>query len=219
MQPILEMQNVSFQFLEHKLLDQINLSFFEGEITALVGNSGSGKSTLGKLLIGLLSPQKGKIIYQGNRIESCQMIFQHPSSSLNPKLTIYSILQEPLKIKGISSSLQKKPILRMIKNVGLKKEHLLCFPKELSGGMQQRVAIARALLLEPKFLICDEITSSLDFLVQKEIIDLLKKIQQEKKLTLLVITHDLRLAYSLADHVFFLKEGRVIKESLHVRFL
>lgn len=224
MQPLIEVQNLSFQFQKQKksILDQIDLSFFEGEITALVGNSGSGKSTFGKLLIGLLSPTEGKILYRGKAIKkmygeekkefqkNCQLIFQHPSSSLNPKLPIFTTLQEPLKIHSIPYFQRKKRILDVLKKIGLKKEHLFYLPKELSGGMQQRVAIARALLLEPQFLICDEITSSLDFVVQKQIIELLKKLQKEENLTILLITHDLTLAYSLADRILILKQGKIM---------
>lgn len=206
-----------------KAVDGLDFNLFSGEALAVIGGSGSGKTTLARAMMMMESVSSGDLCYANKKLCSLtrkehrlycrqvQMIFQDPYQSLNPRQTIGTILSEPLDIHGISITADKKKsyLLSIMKRVGLHPEHLIRFPHEFSGGQRQRIAIARALVLKPKLLICDEPTSALDVTLRHQILDLLRSLQQEMGMTLVVITHDFAVVHSIADRVLVMHNGRM----------
>ncbi|MET1250153.1 ABC transporter ATP-binding protein [Sporolactobacillus sp. STCC-11] len=224
---LIEVKNVSKEYGKKKggfkAVNNISLSICQGEILGLVGESGSGKSTLGKMLIGLEQPTDGTIYYRGhplwnrngkfNRPESgeCQIVFQDPQSSLDPRMKIKSIIQEPLS--GIRHRKNgKQSLFELIKNVGLKEDQLNRLPNEFSGGQRQRIAIARALITHPSFLILDEPTSALDVSVQAQILNLLKSLKKDKQLTYLFISHNMSVIRYMCDRVAVMYKGQIVEK-------
>ena len=206
-------------------LDDVSITIERGKTMAVVGESGSGKSTLAKSLIKLIDIDEGVIQFNGENInqigakalkatrKNIQMVFQDPYASLNPRMRIHNILEEPLIIHTIgTTSTRRDKIRAMIVKVGLSPEDLTKYPHEFSGGQRQRIGIARALILNPELIICDEPVSALDVSVQAQIIQLLKSLQKELGLTYLFITHDLRIVRHIADTVFVMKQGKLIEE-------
>lgn len=189
------------------ILQQIDFEVKTGKTLAIVGESGCGKTTLAQTLVGLRSPSRGIIEFNPDiQANDVQFIFQDPSSAMNPRWTIEQILKE-----GLRNGSQDK-IKLILDAVQISHRCLNHYPHELSGGQKQRIAIARALLSNPKVLICDEPTSALDISVQAQILNLLKKIQYDFGLTLLIITHDLGVVGYLADEVLVLKQGTIIEK-------
>lgn len=205
---ILEVTSLQKSFGKIKAVDEVNFSVQEGENFCIIGESGCGKSTLAKILMRLLKADKGKIQVDRRAI---QMVFQDPYSSLDPLWTIRSILNEAFCRGFIPSSTREKHMKTMLKAVGLSSSMLGRFPHELSGGERQRVAIARALLTQPKILILDEAVSSLDVLVQKQIIDLLMDIKREFNLTYIFISHNLRVVKRFSDRIAVMYQGKFIE--------
>ena len=207
-----------------RALDDVSIDIQSGKTIAVVGESGSGKSTLAKALIKLISINAGTIVFDGQDISSfegdklkkirkkIQMIFQDPYASLNPRMLIADILEEPLLINKFDDIVRKKKINNIIQKVGLNIEDLTKYPHQFSGGQRQRIGIARALILEPKLVICDEPVSALDVSVQAQILELLKSLQKEFKLTYLFITHDLRVVKHIADYVFVMQQGKLMEQ-------
>ena len=208
-----------------KALDNISVSIKKGITLAVVGESGSGKSTLAKSLIRLIDIDNGSITFRNKNMrtingdtlkstrKNIQMIFQDPYASLNPRMKILKIMEEPLKIHKLGDgAAQYSKILSMIKRVGLVEGDLLKYPHQFSGGQRQRIGIARALILEPELVICDEPVSALDVSVQAQIIKLLKSLQKEYGLTYLFITHDLRIVRHIANEVIVMKDGKLIEQ-------
>lgn len=226
METLIEIKKISKEYgtKSHRIkaVNGINLNISQGEILGLVGESGSGKSTLGKMLIGLEQPTAGSINYLGrplwdehgkfNRPRSgeWQIVFQDPQSSLDPRMKIKSIIQEPLRDLRPKKH-QKQSLLELIKNVGLKEEQLNRFPNEFSGGQRQRIAIARALITNPSFLILDEPTSALDVSVQAQILNLLKTLRKEKQLTYLFISHNMSVIRYMCDQVAVMYKGQIVE--------
>jgi len=213
---MIEVKNISKIYsVEKKLIKAVNdISFtlMQGEIFGLVGESGSGKSTLGRMLSGLLSPTSGTILFEGKEMKGVmptkiQMIFQDPSASLNPRMTIGEIIEEPLKIHGRS----KPTVLQLLDLVGLPSNAKGRFPHEFSGGQKQRIGIARALALQPRFLICDEPISQLDVSIQAQIVNLLLQLHKELGLTYLFIAHDLAMVYYFATCVAVMHQGSFVE--------
>ncbi len=198
----------------------------KGETLAVVGESGCGKSTLARCLVGLLPVTSGTIHLGDEEVshrsstkrsqgqQKIQMVFQDPFSSLNPRLTVAEVLEEPLILRGgvATDSVRNQKIAKLLETVGLAPLIVTRFPHELSGGQRQRVGIARALAMEPELLICDEPVSALDVSIQAQILNLFLNLQNDLNLTMIFITHDLRIA-SLVSHrivVFYL--GEIVEE-------
>ncbi len=206
--PWIEIQNISKFYKKMVALDNVSLSIRKGELLALVGKSGSGKSTLAKILMGLLPHDRGEIRIEGKK--SFQIIFQDPYSSLNPRMRIEAILEEPTIIHG-----KKSRVDELLELVALPLSMKKRYPHELSGGQRQRIGIARALALNPELLICDEPVSSLDLTIQSQIVKLLLKLKSELGLTLFFISHDLPLMQTIADRIAVMEDGKVIEVSVN----
>ena len=208
---ILEVFNLKKSFGSIRAVDGVSFSITQGENLSIIGESGCGKSTLAKLMVGLLKADGGEIKGEKNTI---QMVFQDPYSSLDPLWTVSSILKEALWRQRLSRLVQQEKIQEILESVGLKAEMLNRFPHEFSGGERQRIAIARALLTKPKILILDEAVSSLDVLVQKQIIELLMEIKRKFNLTYIFISHNLRIVKNFSDRISVMHNGKIIESGL-----
>nr|WP_317427226.1 ABC transporter ATP-binding protein [uncultured Blautia sp.] len=213
MKNILEVRHVSAAYADEKqgrqVLKDISLEVKENEILGLVGESGCGKSTLSKVILGFLKPSQGEIHHE---TQNPQMIFQDPASSLNPSKKISWILEEPLRMQKIPKEERRKQVLEMAERVGLSQEQLNRYPRELSGGQRQRVSIAAALIQGSKFIIADEPVSALDVTIQRQIMELMVKLQEEMQLSILFISHDLNVVYQMCDRVLIMKDGKILEE-------
>lgn len=213
MKNILEVRHVSAAYTDEKqgrqVLKDISLEVKENEILGLVGESGCGKSTLSKVILGFLKPSRGEIHHE---TQNPQMIFQDPASSLNPSKKISWILEEPLRMQKIPKEERRKQVLEMAERVGLSQEQLKRYPRELSGGQRQRVSIAAALIQGSKFIIADEPVSALDVTIQRQIMELMVKLQEEMQLSILFISHDLNVVYQMCDRLLIMKDGKILEE-------
>ena len=210
---ILKVSHISASYQEGKqrktVLHDISFELHENEILGLVGESGCGKSTLSKVILGFIRPDEGEIISQ---VDHPQMIFQDPFSSLNPAKKISWILEEPLRMQKIPKEERRKQVLEMAERVGLSQEQLKRYPRELSGGQRQRVSIAAALIQGSKFIIADEPVSALDVTIQRQIMELMVKLQEEMQLSILFISHDLNVVYQMCDRLLIMKDGKILEE-------
>lgn len=213
MKNILEVRHVSAAYTDEKqgrqVLKDISLEVKENEILGLVGESGCGKSTLSKVILGFLKPSQGEIHHE---TQNPQMIFQDPASSLNPSKKISWILEEPLRMQKKPKEERRKQVLEMAERVGLSQEQLKRYPRELSGGQRQRVSIAAALIQGSKFIIADEPVSALDVTIQRQIMELMVKLQEEMQLSILFISHDLNVVYQMCDRLLIMKDGKILEE-------
>jgi len=209
---------------EVKAVDDVSFEILEGQTFALVGESGSGKTTVGKTLIRLIRPTAGSILFGTTDLarlregelkswrRQMQIVFQDPSSSLNPRRRICDIISTPLEVHGIGTKPERMHQVRELLNmVELPERYFYSYPHALSGGQKQRVAIARALALRPRFVVLDEPTSALDVSVQAKILELLARLQQELNLTYLLITHDLSVVKNFSDHVAVMYLGKFME--------
>jgi len=208
-----------------KAVDDVSFNVAGGETMGLVGESGCGKSTIGRVIMNLIEPTDGQLMFEGRNIfelsrteqralrRKMGIVFQDPYSSLNPRMNVLQIVGEPLivhqKIKGARL---REEVVRLLEQVGLKPEQINRYPHQFSGGQRQRLGIARALALGPKFLILDEPTSALDVSVQAQVLNLIKKLQAAKALTYLFITHDLNVVRHIADRVMVMYLGKLVEE-------
>lgn len=182
----------------------------KGQTVGLLGESGSGKSTVAKAIVGLQKLSEGQVIHY---TDNPQMIFQDPKNSLNPIMKVGRIMEEPLRIKGGYSKVERnKKVEDMMKLVGLDLSLKNHYPDALSGGQRQRVSIGTALINGARFLIADEAVSALDMTIQAKIIKLLKKLQKNMDLSILFISHDLKLVYNICDYVLVMRDGIVVEE-------
>lgn len=207
-----------------KAVDGVDLAIHVGESVGIVGESGSGKSTLAKLIMMLEKPTQGKIYWGAKEVTTLsnqrrrelrrdiQIVFQDTYASLNPRCSVQESLMEPLENFSLLDKVTVLPRLQeILAIVQLPISMLLRYPSELSGGERQRVCIARALILEPKFIIFDEATSGLDVTLQSEILMMLKELRQEKGLTYLFITHNLKLIPYVTDRALVMYQGKVVE--------
>lgn len=211
---VLEVNNLTVEFKKNKktffAVDNVSFEVREGEILGLAGESGCGKSTLSRAILGI--QKKGVTGNVKHYYKRPQMVFQDPAGSLNPAKTIGFILEEPIRVKGhFSKEERTRRVKEMLKLVDLPEEFTERYPNELSGGQRQRVCIAASLMQEPHFLIADEPVSALDVTVQKQILDLLLKLHKELNLSILFISHDLRVIFELCDRVMVMKSGKIVE--------
>ena len=200
-------------------VDGASISLQKGKTLGLLGQSGSGKSTLGQMMVGLLKPDSGELFFHGKLLSypirgqvrrRIQILFQHPEVSFNPQLTLRQSLVEPFKLMG--KPFDDGAILSVIEPFGLHAEHLARYPGELSGGELQRAALARVTVLEPEMILLDEPTSMLDVITQAQMIDFLRRYQQQHQTAYLFITHSTALAEQFCDEIVKMEDGRLLKE-------
>ena len=206
--------------------NHVSFEINEGETFGLVGESGSGKSTIARVITGLYPPHEGQIIFEGIDLtalktekerrpfrRAMQMVFQNPYSSLNPRMKVADIIAEPIRFHNLAENERQvqEIVGDLLDHVGLGRKAGVKYPHEFSGGQRQRISIARALATRPRLLICDEPTSALDVSVQAQILNLLKDLQQELKLTMLFISHDLPVIRQMCDRIGVMQKGTLLE--------
>ena len=213
-----------FSSKKKKIVDNIGFAVHQGETVGIVGESGSGKSTTALAILRLIK-SKGDILFDSHPIQNLsgkkllpfrsriQVVFQDPFSSLNPRFNVEQIISEGLMThKKLTKTEREQAVIDIMLEVGLDPEMRFRYPNEFSGGQRQRIAIARALILQPELLILDEPTSSLDHTIQKQIINLLKSLQEKHHLSYLFISHDLALVYSICHQIVVMKDGKIVEQ-------
>ncbi|PUA27163.1 MAG: ABC transporter ATP-binding protein [Cellvibrio sp. 79] len=208
-----------------KGVTDVSINLYEGEVLGLVGESGSGKSTLGRSIIRLIDSQEGSIVFNGKELSGLngdnlknarrdfQMIFQDPYASLNPRMTVFDTLAEPLLVHGLANKTTVlEQVNQLMDDVGLDRRFIRKYPHEFSGGQRQRIAIARAIALKPKLIIADEPVSALDVTIRAQILALLLKLTEKHKLTMLFISHDMSVVRYLCDRVVVMQKGELVEE-------
>lgn len=206
-----------------KALDNVDLDVMRGETVGIIGESGSGKSTLGRCLVRLMEADEGQIQFKGRDIRSAsastmrtlrqeiQMVFQDPFGSLNPRRRVGAIIAEAALIKGRPRSEANARAQELLDLVGLDRSAENRYPRGFSGGQRQRIGLARALAMDPSLIVADEMVSALDVSVQAQVLDLMRKLKRELSLTLIFITHDLRVASEICDRLVVMRQGKIIE--------
>jgi oligopeptide/dipeptide ABC transporter ATP-binding protein len=207
-----------------RALDDVALDIRRGEVLGLVGESGSGKTTLGRILVGAERPTRGTVEFEGRPVHSLrgrerrrfrrrvQMVFQNPFTSLNPRRTMRDVLSSGLAVRGVPRGAERAAALAdLLAKVGLSEAMLDRYPHAFSGGQRQRIVLARALTVNPSVLVADEPVSALDVSIQAQVLNLLVSLRRELGLTILMITHDLRVANFLTDRIAVLYRGRLVE--------
>ena len=235
MNDILKVENLTKKFKKKNFfssdseeiiaVDSINFSVEQGKILAIAGQSGSGKSTIAKLILRAIKPDSGKIFYNQEEIKDdsdelkkfrmkCQMVYQDPYDSINPRMTISDIVNEPLEIHNLGTKKERKQkVIETLQMVKLEPAEEIAkkHPHMLSGGQRQRVVIARAIVVQPEIIIADEPVSMLDVSIRAEILELMKEIQNKNNISMIYITHDLATAKHFADNILILNSGKIIE--------
>ena len=232
--PLIEVRNLKMYFpvgssllASHrktlKAVDDVSFDLYPGETFGLVGESGCGKTTVGRTLVRLYKPTDGQIIFDGTDIanmdertvlpyrKKMQMIFQDPYASLNPRMTVSSIIGEPMRLQGVKPEDISARVSELIEQVGLKKDHLNRYPHEFSGGQRQRIGIARALAMHPEFIVCDEPISALDVSIQAQVINMLEELQEQMGITYLFVSHDLSMVRHISHRVGVMYLGQMVE--------
>ena len=228
---LLEVKNLKKYFHTPKGLlhavDGVSFGIEKGKTLGLVGESGCGKSTTGRVVLRLLEATDGDVYYKGNNIrdlnkndmrelrKELQIIFQDPFSSLDPRMTVSEIIEEPIKLHNLIPNKQKRleRVIELMELVGLSKRLMNTYPHELDGGRRQRIGIARALSLDTKFIVCDEPVSALDVSIQAQILNLMKQLQEQLGLTYIFITHDLSVVNHFSDDIAVMYLGKIIEKA------
>ena len=227
---LIEIRDLSVEFVtgehHHRVVNNVSFDIKRGETLALVGESGSGKTTFGQALLRLNKLTEGEVEFLGHRLDKLdrggmkpyrrrmQIVFQDPFSSLNPRMSVRQIIEEGLAVNGLgrTSAERVERVRQALRDAGLPDDILNRFPHEFSGGQRQRIAIARAIALEPEFILLDEPTSALDLSVQAQIIELLRKLQRDKGLSYLFISHDLKVVRALCHRVIVMQNGQIVEQ-------
>lgn len=232
-EPLFEAREISKKYYKNSRLFKkgesftalggISLQAHRGEVLGIVGESGSGKSTFAKLVAGLELPDSGELLFAGekldwkninrldNRRTKIQMVFQDPYSSLNPRFDIHTAIAESLLVRKIDRSQIDTKIMDLLQKVRLESSVLQKYPHEISGGMLQRAGLARALILEPELLVCDEPVSALDISISVQIIALLKELNKSLGLSIIFISHDLKITQYIADNIAVFRSGKLVE--------
>jgi oligopeptide transport system ATP-binding protein len=227
--PLLEIKDLKKYFRvgrkDLKAVDGISLEINKGETFGLVGESGCGKSTAGRVLVRLYEPSGGEVLFEGKNIHEAkgnegkalnrkmQMVFQDPQASLNPRMVVGDIIAEGIDIHGLAEGKKERldRVHELLETVGLSREHAHRYPHEFSGGQRQRIGVARALAVDPDFIVADEPVSALDVSIQAQVINLMKKLQRERNLTYLFISHDLSVVKYISDRVGVMYLGAMVE--------
>jgi peptide/nickel transport system ATP-binding protein len=215
-----------------KVLDDVTIEVPRGRTVAVVGESGSGKSTLARVITGLLPPSKGEVLFNGRKLSAAlktrekddlrriQMIYQSADTALNPRHTVREIIGRPLEFYlGLKGQANDDRVVALLNSIEMDASYIDRYPSELSGGQKQRISIARALAAEPEVIICDEVTSALDQIVQEEILKLLMKLQKDTNVTYLFITHDIATVRAISDEIVVMHKGKVVQQGLKSKVL
>lgn len=222
-EPIVKVEGVRKRFGTFEALQQTDIQVYPGETLGIVGESGSGKTTLARVMLELIPPTEGRVLYRetditqltGRKLKALrkdlQIIFQDPYSSLNPRKAIGPAILEPLTVHGLFSNdrERKERVEELLRKVGLQEDHFYRFPHEFSGGQRQRICIARALAVEPRLIICDESVSALDVSIQAQVLNLLNELKREMGLTYIFISHDLSVVKYMSDRLIVMKNGKI----------
>lgn len=206
-----------------KAVDGVSFEIFKGETMGLVGESGCGKTTVGRTILRLIEPTEGSIFFQGKDVlklkgedllwfrRRAQIMFQDPYSSLNPRMTVFNTIMEPIRFHKIDVGDPEKFAVELLETVGMSKEHLYRYPHEFSGGQRQRIALARILAIKPEFIVLDEPTSALDVSVQAQILNMLKDLQSKMNFTYLFISHDLAVVKYMSHRIAVMYLGKIVE--------
>ena len=209
-----------------KAVNDVSFTLYEGETFGLVGESGCGKSTTGRTILRLIEPTEGTALFNNQNIfqlsnsdlrkvrKDLQMVFQDPYSSLNPRIRIGNALEETMIIHNLGTKKERmETVMEILNKVGLQEDHYYRYPHEFSGGQRQRIGLARALVANPKVIVCDEPVSALDVSVQSQIINLLRKLQNEFKLSYLFIAHDISVVRHISDRIGVMYLGNMVEDA------
>jgi peptide/nickel transport system ATP-binding protein len=215
-----------------KVLENVTVQVPRGRTVAVVGESGSGKSTLARAITGLLPPRKGEVFFNGkalpralkdrdkDTLRRIQMIYQSADTALNPRQRVRDVIGRPLEFYlGLRGQERDRKVVELLEQIELSEDLIDRLPGELSGGQKQRICIARALAADPELIICDEVTSALDQIVQEGILKLLLKLQKETNVSYLFITHDIATVRAIADEIVVMYQGRVVQQGLKTEVL
>ena len=229
---MLSIKNIDAAYGSSKVLHNVSIDIPKGKTVAIVGESGSGKSTTARVITGLLPQLKGEIIFDGKKLSPkleqrskeelrrIQIIFQMPDTAMNPRQTVDEIIGRPIEFyQSIKGKEREAKVIELLKMIELDETFLDRLPSELSGGQKQRICIARALAANPDLIICDEVTSALDQIVQEGILKLLQKLQKELGVTYIFITHDIATVKAISDEIVVMYQGEVVEQGLKSKIL